>query len=107
MLRHPATHRPLTRPVREALDANATLGNLLARVRESRARLAVVHRALPASLRAHVRDGVLDADGWHLLAGNAAVAAKLRLLVPDLQLALTSQGFAEVPIQVRVRPAQG
>lgn len=100
------SREPLTRPVREALAANATLGSLLARVRESRARLAVVHRALPPGLRPQVRDGVLDDTGWHLLAGNTAVAAKLRLLVPDLQLALASQGFADVPIQVRVRPRQ-
>ena len=33
-------------------------------------------------MRAHVRAGVLDAEGWNLLAPNGAVAAKLRQSLP-------------------------
>jgi hypothetical protein len=41
-----------------------------------------------------------------LLASNAAVAAKLRHLLPRLAEALRLRGFRELPIRVRVRSSR-
>ena len=98
-----APHEPLTRPVREALGANATLGLLLGRLRESQARLLVVHSVLPPAMRAHVRAGVLDETGWNLLAPNGAVAAKLRQSLPLIEQVLVEQGWQPTSIRVKVQ----
>jgi hypothetical protein len=98
-----APHEPLTRPIREALGANATLGMLLERLRESQARLATVHSVLPPAMRPHVRAGVLDETGWNLLAPNGAVAAKIRQSLPLIEQALVEQGWQATAIRVKVQ----
>ncbi len=90
-------------PIGEALGASAALARLAERVRESDARYAAVLDALPETLRAHVRPGPLDDEGWSLLAANAAVAAKLRQCVPRLAEVLRTQGFQSKPIRIRVQ----
>ena len=100
-----APHEPLTRPVRETLAADATLGRLLERLRESQARLTVVHSVLPPALRPHVRAGVLDESGWNLLARNGAVAAKLRHSLPLIEQVLIEQGWQPTSIRVKVQAA--
>lgn len=96
-------HEPHTRPVRETLGADATLGRLLERLRESQARLAVVHTVLPPAMRAHVKAGVLDESGWNLLAPNGAVAAKLRQSLPLMAQVLAEQGWQPTAIRVKVQ----
>lgn len=91
-----------TRPIAEALAANSTLGSLLLRLKESQARFEVVRTVLPAGLRTHVRPGVLDHEGWNLLAPNGAVAAKLRQCLPLVEQRLVSQGWRPVTIRVKV-----
>jgi hypothetical protein len=50
-----------------------------------------------------VKPGPVDEAGWSLLAANAAVAAKLRQLVPLLEAALREQGFQAIPTRIRVQ----
>ncbi|MEK8030140.1 hypothetical protein AACH06_04835 [Ideonella sp. DXS29W] len=94
---------PHTRPITEALDANATLANLLQRLKEAEARLVTVREALPPGLRAHVRSGALDETGWNLLVPNGAVAAKLRQCLPAIEQALLVRGWKPTSLRVKVQ----
>jgi hypothetical protein len=51
-----------------------------------------------------VSAGPIDDDGWSLLCANAAVAAKLRQLVPHLEQRLRNAGQAVATIRVKVQP---
>ncbi len=101
------SQQPHTRPVSEALGANTTLGRLLERLKESEARMVAVRAVLAPAMRAHVRAGVLDAEGWNLLAPNGAVAAKLRQSLPLLEQVLADQGWPKVEIRVKVQAPTG
>jgi hypothetical protein len=92
-----------TRPINEALDANATLAQLLQRLKEAEARLVTVREVLPPGLRAHVRTGVLDETGWNLLVPNGAVAAKLRQCLPAIEQALLVRGWKPTSVRVKVQ----
>jgi hypothetical protein len=92
-----------TRPVAEALGANQALGQLLERLRESRARFECARHALPPALQAWVQPGVLDDEGWTLSVPNAAVAAKLRHSLPAIEALLGDGGWRSVPLRVRIR----
>lgn len=94
--------QPYTRPIAETLGGHATLGRLMARLNESRARLIVVHGVLPAAMRPHVKAGVLDEDGWNLLAANGAVAAKLRQCLPMIEQVLQDKGWPAVVLKIKV-----
>lgn len=96
------SQQPYTRPIVEALDAHQTLGRLLARLQESQQRFAVIAPALPPAMRAWVRPGVLDDEGWNLLVPNASVAAKLRHSLPLLQTLLEEAGWPALPLRVKV-----
>lgn len=87
-----------------ALGRSAPLAGLMQRMRASQARLAAIVGLLPAGLQAEVRAGPLDDTAWLLLVGNAAAAAKLRQLLPNLQAALAAQGWAEPVIRIKVLP---
>ncbi|GAP35310.1 DciA family protein [Piscinibacter sakaiensis] len=82
----PAVPDPLA--LHDALTRSAGWTDLRERLHRSARLLDVLTPLLPGGLRAHVRPGPLDADGWTLLASNAAVAAKLRQLKPRLEQAL-------------------
>jgi len=90
-------------PLADALDASEPLAKLALRLRESAARFACIRGHLPGPLAEQTRPGPIDTDGWTLLADNAAVAAKLRQLVPLFQEQLARQQHAELPLRVRVR----
>ncbi|HEV8689150.1 MAG TPA: hypothetical protein VGQ91_02545 [Ideonella sp.] len=94
---------PHTRPINEALSANATLAQLLERLREAEARLETVRQVLPPGLHAHVRAGVLDDTGWNLLVPNGAVAAKLRQCLPAIEQALVERGWKPTSVRVKVQ----
>jgi len=94
---------PLPRPVADSLRGDDTLASLLARVRASQARLDALADVLPGALRAHLRAGPLDDEGWTLLAANSAVAAKLRHLLPTIAEALVAKGWQATAIRVKVQ----
>jgi hypothetical protein len=87
-----------------ALNRSEPLGGLLQRVRESQERLATIAPLMPAALNAGVRAGPLDEAGWQLLVDNAATAAKVRQWLPKLESALTTAGWRQLPIKIKVLP---
>ncbi len=91
-------------PIAEALRASAPLGRLAERLRLSNALFAAIAPLLPAGLAAYVSAGPVDAEGWSLLCANAAVAAKLRQLVPRLEQQLGESALAVAAIRVKVLP---
>lgn len=93
---------PKTVPIAQVLDQNAPLVRLMQRVRESRERFAAIEPVLPPPLRRSVVPGPVDEAGWTLLARNAAVAAKLRHLLPRLEDHLRQAGFRAVALKVKV-----
>jgi hypothetical protein len=101
-----ATVVPRPRPIGDSLAADDTLAGLLARVRASQQRLDALADVLPGPLRAHLRAGPLDDEGWTLLAANAAVAAKLRHLLPTMAEALVAKGWQATAIRVKVQSTQ-
>jgi hypothetical protein len=94
---------PSPTPVAEALRAHEGLSQLNARLEASRRRLRIIAPALPGNLLASLQPGPLDEEGWSLLAANAAVAAKLRHLLPRLEALLAQAGL---PGQIRVKLLQ-
>ncbi len=92
------------RPLAGALAESATLASLLARVRESERRLAVVSPRLPPGLAALVRPGPLDDEAWVLLVEHASAAAKLRQCLPTLEAALAAQGIVGPALKIKIRP---
>jgi hypothetical protein len=93
---------PLGVPLARALDQNTNLASLTRRLAQSNARYAAVRLQLPETMRSLVQPGPIDDEGWSLLASNAAVAAKLRHLLPRLSDALREQGWSELPIRVHI-----
>jgi hypothetical protein len=90
-------------PLGQALDRCEPLVRLQQRLAEANAHMDAVRPFLPPALSKHVRSGPTDAEGWTLLAGNPAVAAKLRQLLPRLEAALRQKGCAARQIKIRVR----
>lgn len=97
------SQQPHTRPITEALGAHQLLGQLLARARASQQRFQAIECTLPRSLRQQVRPGVLDDTEWHLLASNAAVAAKLRHCLPLIEQVLREAGWPAVALKVKIQ----
>jgi hypothetical protein len=58
---------------------------------------------LPDTLARELRPGSIDDEGWSVLVSNAAVAAKLRQLLPRLSQELKARSFRDLPIRVRLR----
>jgi hypothetical protein len=94
---------PSPTPVAQALREHEGLSQLSARLEASRRRLRVISPALPGQLLASLQPGPLDEEGWSLLAANAAVAAKLRHLLPRLEALLAQAGL---PGRIRVKLVQ-
>ncbi len=80
------------------------LGRLSERLRLSSAMFRAISPLLPAALAASVQPGPIDQDGWSLLCANAAVAAKLRQLVPNLEDRLRDQNHVVAAIRIKVLP---
>ena len=98
----PAQAQPAL-PLADAMRSSKPLALLAERLRESKRRFDCIAPVLPNALAAHARPGPVDEHGWTLLAANAAVAAKLRQLVPLFVARLAEHGFAELPLRVRIR----
>jgi hypothetical protein len=91
-------------PIAEALRASAPLGRLAERLRLSNSLFAAVAPVVPPALLAWVSAGPVDDEGWSLLCANAAVAAKLRQLVPHLEQRLREVGQPVAAIRIKVEP---
>lgn len=94
---------PDSLPIADALQRSAPLVHLRQRLQDSNARLAAIRDLLPAALAAQVKAGPVDEDSWSLLVANAAVAAKLRQLVPRLEERLRQRGWQSSSIRIRVQ----
>jgi hypothetical protein len=94
---------PLPTSLAGAIAASDSLTSLAARLRESEQRLSAIAPLLPDNLAREVRPGPIDDEGWSLLVSNAAVAAKLRQLLPRLNEALRARSLRDLPIRVRLR----
>lgn len=106
-----APHSPVTLttvPLSSAIERSEPLARLLERLQRSRACFDAVQRRLPPALAAQVRPGGIDEHGeWTLLAGSAAVAAKLRQWQPLLQQALAECQAPAPRLRIRVQPRAG
>ena len=91
-------------PIAQALRESAPLGRLSERLRLSNALYDAVAPALPLGLAAQVSAGPVDDEGWSLLCANAAIAAKLRQLVPHLEQRLREAGQPVAAIRIKVQP---
>jgi hypothetical protein len=94
---------PLPVSLHSAIQASDSLTSLAARLRESEQRLAAINPLLPDTLARELRPGPIDDEGWSVLVSNAAVAAKLRQLLPRLSEELKARSFRDLPIRVRLR----
>lgn len=94
---------PLPLALSQAIDQSTPLESLARRLEHSRQRLEQVRGALPGPLAQALRPGPLDETRWTILAPNAAVAAKLRQLLPTLQQRLRDAGWPDLPIVVHIR----
>ena len=91
-------------PIAEALRASAPLGRLAERLRHSNALFAAVAPVVPPALAASISAGPVDDEGWSILCANAAVAAKLRQLVPHLEQRLRETGQPVAAVRIKVQP---
>ncbi len=94
---------PLPISLDRAITSSDSLSSLAARLQQSEQRFAAIAPLLPEKLACEVKPGPIDDEGWSLLVSNAAVAAKLRQLLPRLNEELRARSFRDLPIRVRLR----
>ncbi len=94
---------PDSMPVAEALRRSAPLAALRERLKDSGERFEAIRASLPPGLANQVAPGSVDAEGWSVLAANAAVAAKLRQLRPRLEAILQQRGWQVSAIRIKVQ----
>ena len=87
-----------------ALNRSESLGSLLQKVRESQSRLQALVGLLPPSLMESIRPGPLDDTQWVLLVDHNAAAAKLRQMLPLLAECLSTAGWPERTIRIKILP---
>jgi Dna[CI] antecedent, DciA len=87
----------------QAIDKAPTLARLAAIARQSEEWLASITPLLPTALRTGVQAGPIEDKQWCLLAGNNAVAAKLRQLSPALSAHLRARGCEVNAIRIKVQ----
>lgn len=75
-------------------------------MRESSDLLKSVELLLPSTMRASVKAGPIDGETWCLLISSNAAAAKLRQLLPALQVRLQADGHKITVIRLKVLIAQ-
>ena len=105
MLRRPLAV-PDALPLADVMRDSPALGRLAQRLGLSNAMFGAVAGLIPSGLAASIRPGPVDEEGWSLLCANAAVAAKLRQLVPLLEARLREKGHGSAAtIRIKVLPA--
>lgn len=71
--------------VLQAAQTSPILAQLRTLMAQSSQQLADVSHLIPHGIRGRVQAGPLDGNSWCLIVPNAAIATKLRHLVPDLE----------------------
>jgi hypothetical protein len=94
-------HRSVT--VLQATQDSPTLARLADLAIDSSARLKAIQSLIPSSLRPAIQAGPIEGLSWCLILDNAAVAAKLRQLLPALQAHLQSKGWEINSIRLKVQ----
>jgi hypothetical protein len=102
---HHATRPQHVFSLEQAAQAAPSLAALQARVRQSEQCMACVKHLIPAPMRAHVKAGPIDENGWCLLVSSAAASSKLRQLQPALLQALAHNGLQVSAIRIKVQTA--
>ena len=97
------TRKPRSVTVLEATQDSPTLARLAELAVDSSARLKAIQSLIPASLRPAIQAGPIEGLSWCLILDNAAVAAKLRQLLPALQAHLQSKGWEINSIRLKVQ----
>lgn len=90
-------------PLQQAAQESPALSSLMARVRDSSARLEAIKSLLPAPLHANIQAGPIEDGTWCLLVGSNAAAAKLRQLLPAMQAHLQSKRLGVTTIRIKVQ----
>lgn len=93
---------PAALSLSQALDNSPSLARLAAISDQSNAMLKSVQDVLPAALRPSIKAGPLEEGSWCLLVQGNAAAAKLRQLLPRLQMQLDAQGWVVSTIRLKV-----
>jgi hypothetical protein len=88
--------------IEQASLQSPVLARLTQQGQESVRRFEAIKFLLPEAIRQAVKPGSIDNSVWCLLAENAAVAAKLRQLLPSILDQLSAQGTEITAIRVRV-----
>ena len=97
----PRRHQAI--PLQQAAQESPTFARLSELIRASSDRLQAIQGLLPAPLRASVQAGPMDEGCWCLLVRSNAMAAKLRQLLPLLQVHLLQKGLAVTSIRIKVQ----
>jgi hypothetical protein len=95
--------KPRSVTVLQATQFSPTLARLADLATDSSARLKAIQTLIPASLRPSIQAGPIEGLSWCLILDNAAVAAKLRQLLPAFQSHLRSKGWEVNSIRLKVQ----
>lgn len=86
----------------DALSESPTMQKLGALISQSQGQLKSISHLLPKFWGRAVQAGPIDEQGWCLLVANAAVAAKLRQLVPDIERHLAASGIQPAKVRIKI-----
>jgi hypothetical protein len=95
--------KPRSVTVLQATQYSPTLAKLADLASDSSARLRSIQPLIPVSLRPAIQAGPIDGNTWCLILDNAAIAAKLRQLLPALQAHLRAKGWEINSIRLKVQ----
>jgi hypothetical protein len=86
----------------QATQDSPIFAHLTALATESSARLELIGKLIPVTLRSAVRPGPIDGTVWCLILDNNAIAAKIRQLLPAFESHLRSNGREVSAIRLKV-----
>ena len=98
--------RPATVSLQQATRESPILSQLMHAAAQSNARLAAVQEIIPMTLHASVFAGALDSQTWCIILGSAGTMAKIRQLLPAIELQLKQKGFPTLAIRMKIRQTQ-
>ena len=86
----------------QASENNPGLAQLIARQKESLARLQAIEGLIPPMLRTSVKSGPFEDGAWCLMLSNNTTAAKIRQLLPIFEKKLRDRGLEVTSIRLKV-----